>query len=176
MTRSRRFDYDGFSARYGNRRSGVEPIGWPVELSSITRIGDSVLHDRGNGRPHKGVDIFVPEGTAIRAARAGRVLRVVDGRFSTRESSKRAGLFVDVLATDSRVYRYLHLADAAVQKGAPVGMGALIGHLSGPHTSGLAAEPHLHFEIRDGDYGSERMDYGTPIDPLRLLPPFKVRA
>lgn len=175
MTRMRNFEYADYGARY-QARSSAERWSWPVEPSAITRIGDAVTSDRGGGRPHKGIDVFVPSGTAVVAAKRGTVLRVVDGRYSTRESARRAGLFVDVLGSDSLVYRYLHLGDAAVRDGQTLTLGDPIGSVAPANTSGLAERPHLHFEVRASDYERARRDYGAAINPLRVLPTIKLRA
>ena len=151
-----------------------QPVQWPIARPQLKRIGESVLTDRnGHGRPHKGIDLFADAGTEVRSASAGEVLRVVDGRHSGRDAQQRAGLFVDVRGTDALVYRYLHLGESRVQAGAFVNPGTVLGTVAAAHTSGLAGAPHLHFEVRQGDYDSKRKDYGTPVDPLRLLPPLR---
>lgn len=180
MSRSDRFDRGDFGARYARpevaaRGTTVQPASWPIARGQIHRVGQSVLTDRnGQGRPHKGIDLFASAGTPVLAAQGGRVLRVVDGRSGTSISQRRAGLFVDVLGLDTLVYRYLHLGDAHVQSGQTVRRGALLGAVAAAHTSGLADSPHLHFEVRLGDVDHSRKDYGTSIDPLRLLPPLQV--
>ena len=60
-----------------------------------------------------------------------------------------------------------------VKAGAPVQPGTVLGTVAAPHTSGLASAPHVHFEVRQGDYDSKRRDYGIAVDPLRLLPPLR---
>ena len=148
-----------------------QPVQWPIARPQLKHIGESVLADRnGHGRPHKGIDLFADAGTEVRAASAGDVLRVVDGRHSGRDAQRRAGLFVDVRGTNALVYRYLHLGEARVKAGASVQPGTVLGTVAAPHTSGLAKAPHVHFEVRQGDYDSKRRDYGMPVDPLRILP------
>jgi murein DD-endopeptidase MepM/ murein hydrolase activator NlpD len=150
----------------------TQPLGWPLPLEQLQRVGDSVMADRGNGQPHKGLDLYAPAGTAVRSASAGTVLRVQDGRSSTRERSRRAGLFVDVRGPEGYVYRYLHLADTPVQAGERLRPGALLGTLAASGTPDLQRTgPHLHFEIRRSDVSGPARDYGPPLDPLRLLPP-----
>ena len=151
-----------------------QPVQWPIARPQLKRIGESVLADRnGHGRPHKGIDLFADAGTEVRAACAGEVLRVVDGRHSGRDAQRRAGLFVDVRGRNALVYRYLHLGETRVKAGASVQPGTVLGTVAAPHTSGLARAPHVHFEVRQGDYESKRRDYGMPVDPLRLLPPLR---
>lgn len=147
---------------------------WPIAREHVQRVGDSVLADRnGRGRPHKGVDIFAEAGTSVIAARGGQVLRVVDGRQTKTVSQQRAGLFIDVRGGDALVYRYLHLGESRVVPGASIKQGTVLGTVAAAHTSGLAETPHLHFEIRQGDYEQTRQDYGLPLDPRRLLPPLR---
>ena len=147
---------------------------WPIAREQIKRVGESVLAVRkAKERPHKGIDLFADEGTEVLTARGGQVLRVVDGRSSTNKGLRRAGLFVDVRGADSLVYRYLHLGEARVEAGASVKQGTVLGIVAAARTSGLADEPHLHFEVREADYSRQTQDYGAPVDPLRLLPPFR---
>ncbi len=107
------------------------------------------------------------------AAQHGRVLRVVDGRRGKIASQQRAGLFIDVLGSDALVYRYLHLGEARVRSSQTVSQGTVLGTVATAHTSGLREAPHLHFEVRQKDVDRSRKDYGTPVDPLRLLPPLR---
>lgn len=191
MSRADRFDRADFETRYTEPARPPTPptpaketaphptlpgpergVMWPIAPEKLQRVGESVLaHRKGTARPHKGIDLFADPGTEVRAARGGSVLRVVDGRNAKGESLRRAGLFVDVRGTDALVYRYLHLHDVRVEKGTTVWAGTVLGRVAPAHTSGLADAPHLHFEIRQGDYDRGRKDYGPPVDPLRLLPP-----
>lgn len=160
---------------------------WPLPLDKLRSIGQSVMTDRGNGRPHKGVDLRVDAGTSVIASESGRVLRVVDGRVSASESQQAAGLWVDVAGSDGYVYRYLHLGSADVTRGQQLQQGAQVGTVAPKGTSGLKdSEPHLHFEIRTSDWQEDRQpwarkkgdklgDYGPPMDPMKLLPPGLVR-
>ena len=67
----------------------------------------------------------------------------------------------------------LRQREISVESGASVHPGTVIGTVAAAHTSGLASAPHVHFEVRQGDYDPKRSDYGTPVDPLRLLPPLR---
>lgn len=201
MSRIDRFDRGDFGPRYARREpiaadSVIKPsapvlapqpespiqatlalsyrVRWPIARAGLHRVGQSVLADRnGQGRPHKGIDLFADAGTPVLAAQQGQVLRVVDGRSGKRASQQRAGLFIDVLGSDTLVYRYLHLGETRVQSGQTVNQGAVLGTVAAAHTSGLRETPHLHFEIRQKDVDGSREDYGTPVDPLRLLPPLR---
>lgn len=146
-------------------------VTWPIDQALITRVGDSVTEHRpGSGERHSGLDIFAPSRTVVRSVSAGKVVRVVDGRVSDKKTSKDAGLWVDIKGDDSLIYRYLHLGVAYVSERSPVTQGMPIGHIAEANTSGLGEKPHLHFEIREGDFTQLRQQYGTAIDPLKMLP------
>ena len=118
------------------------PWVWPVPRASLKRIGQSVLSDRdGSGRPHFGLD----------------------GRRSTEPGKRRAGLWIDILASGF-LCRYLHMGQVLLQINQTVKRGALIGFLG----ENPAGEPHLHFEIRRSDVVNGK--YGDAVDPLLLLP------
>lgn len=169
MRRGEHFERSDFAAR-GNAQRLRTLLIWPIAESDLRSVGQSVMHDRnGMGRPHKGIDLFAAAGTAVHAACGARVLRVMDGRQHARPALRRAGLFVD-LACEDLVLRYLHLGEVWVAAGESVTQGRVLGTVAAPFTSGLGEVPHLHFEVRAGDYDATRQDYGPPIDPLRLLP------
>ena len=140
------------------------PWVWPVPRVSLKRVGQSVLSDRdGSGRPHFGLDVFAAESSPILAAQTGRVVRIVDGRRSNEPGKRRAGLWIDILAS-GLLCRYLHMGQVLLQINQTVKRGALIGFLG----ENPAGEPHLHFEIRRSDVVSGK--YGDAVDPLLLLP------
>lgn len=149
-----------------------KPI-WPIADLHRQSVGSSVMPNR-HGRAHKGVDIQAPAGAEVVASVGGRVRRVVDGRKSKRPALRRAGLFVDIRGDDSLTYRYLHLGEARVTPGSIVRQGEVLGLVAAANTSGLGDWTHLHFEIRSSDYDNAKRDYGSPINPLRLLPALSV--
>jgi murein DD-endopeptidase MepM/ murein hydrolase activator NlpD len=144
---------------------------WPILGLVAADIGDSTMLNR-HGRPHKGIDIHAPAGTSVVASRSGLILRKVDGRRSSREKLKRAGLFVDIKGRDGMIYRYLHLGsvDSLVIVGSEIRQGDVVGTLAGAFQSGTGRNPHIHFEVRRSDYTAKRHDYGDAINPLRILP------
>jgi len=118
------------------------------------------------------IDVNMPEGTPVLAARAGVVIRAVDeyseGRLDPALLDK-ANL-VRVLHDDGTMGEYLHFkhAGVAVKEGERVAAGRILGY-SG--STGFSAGPHLHFAIirvaRSGDglgYVSEPFSFyvGTP--------------
>lgn len=148
---------------------------WPIDPDRLIRVGESVLARRpGTGNPHYGVDLFARADSPVRSAVYGRVVRKVDGRGADpkkQESLYRAGLFVDVQAKNGWIYRYLHLGSVRVEENEPLRAGDVLGTVSPAGASGVEhSAPHLHFEIRESDWNRELRRYGTPIDPLRVLP------
>jgi len=150
---------------------------WPMNPIHIVSLGDSVTGDRPQKhRPHEGLDIYAPPGTRIYAASGGTVLRVRDGRTSAQAKTRAAGLFVDVLTDPDAsgvqyIQRYLHLGSVRSIDKKRLEQGSPMGELAQPHTSGLAAKSHLHFEVRAVREGG---GYGPPLDPRRFFPPLKV--
>jgi murein DD-endopeptidase MepM/ murein hydrolase activator NlpD len=117
---------------------------WPIG-GSISSVFGSRHH-----RLHPGIDLLVPTGTPVTAARAGRVTYA--GR------AQRYGLLVVVDHGDGTESYYAHLRAIAVRVGDEVAQGDGLGAAG---ATGNATGPHLHFEIRQG---------GTPVDPLVRLP------
>lgn len=178
-SRSDRFDRADFGRRAEREAQStsrpapnVRPsVTWPIDPVLIVSVGDTVMAERKKRgkqpQPHNGLDIKAKAGTPVRAALSGRVVRITDGRTSKEPKKRAAGLWVDIEGT--YLARYLHLGSRQVELGQVVGPGDLIGTIAAAHTSGLAGDPHLHFELREvlsGDRG-----YGPPINPLRVLPP-----
>jgi murein DD-endopeptidase MepM/ murein hydrolase activator NlpD len=101
---------------------------------------------------HTGQDFAVPIGTPVRAAGAGRVVKVsCGGAF---------GIEVVVEHPGGYYTQYAHLAAVAVDQGQRVSTGEWIGQ-SG--TSGNSTGPHLHFEVR------VTPETGSAIDPVPWL-------
>lgn len=101
---------------------------------------------------HEGLDIPVPNGTAVRASAAGKVL------FAG-EEPRQFGKLVVVDHGGGMQSAYAFLSRLTVKEGDTVSQGERVG-LSGH--SGMARGPELHFEIRRNN---------RPVDPARLLPP-----
>ncbi len=101
------------------------------------------------GRMHEGVDISVPEGTPIRAAKPGNViLAAYTGGYGNYTCVDHGGGLSSC---------YAHQASYAVSPGDQVAQGEVIGY-SG--NTGSSTGPHLHFEIRVN---------GSAVDPLGYL-------
>jgi len=123
---------------------------WPVEGEVVSTFGWRVHPVLGNRHHHDGIDIDVPEGTVIHAAASGEV-------YFYGEQPGYGNVLV-IEHADGFVTMYGHLSSTIVTPGRYVEMGQEIA-LSG--NTGISSGPHLHFEIRNGEF---------PIDPLRYLP------
>jgi len=100
-------------------------------------------------RPHEGIDIAAPEGAPILAAAAGWVRQVGwSGEY---------GLLVEIDHGYGIVTRYAHASRIVVRKGQRVARGQKIGAVG---ATGLAAGPHLHYEV---------LVHGRAVNPRRFL-------
>lgn len=120
------------------------------------RVSGTYGEPREGGRRHNGIDFAVPEGTLVRAARAG--VAVVCGWQNPGNPSEGFGLRVWVDNGGGSFSCYAHLSRIDVAAGDRVEAGAAIG-LSG--NTGRTTGPHLHYEERLGAWGQA----GTPRDP-----------
>lgn len=99
-------------------------------------------------RMHTGIDWAAPKGTPVVAAGAGRVA------FAGRRGQEGNTVVIDHGAAIATAYA--HLSGFDVHEGDCVAAGARIGSVG---STGLAAGPMLHFEVRRG---------GVPVDPLKI--------
>lgn len=123
---------------------------WPVEAEITSTFGWRVHPVLGNRHHHDGIDLDIPEGTLIHAAASGRVY------FSGEQPGYGNVLILE--HADGFYTVYGHLSSALVYKGQYVEVGQAIAQ-SG--NTGISDGPHLHFEVRNGEF---------PVDPLRYLP------
>jgi murein DD-endopeptidase MepM/ murein hydrolase activator NlpD len=105
----------------------------------------------GIRRMHEGIDIWAPAGTPIQSAGDGTVLW----------AGPRNGYGIAVILDHGNGLGtvYAHQSAVAVAPGQRVGRGTTIGYVG---QTGLAAGPHLHFEVRIN---------GTAYDPLNFVRP-----
>jgi murein DD-endopeptidase MepM/ murein hydrolase activator NlpD len=122
---------------------------WPVERG-LGRITSS-FGARGE-RPHRGIDIVVPEGFIVRAADDGEVI-YSDNRLAgygntvmIRHSAQGAGL----------VTVYAHNRENLVKVGQRVQRGQSIARVG---ATGNAQVAHLHFEVREGAEAKDPQPY-----------------
>ncbi len=137
------------------------PVTAPVEGSLASRAGLAgfVWPARGSissgfgmrwGRMHEGIDIALPHGHPVVAARDGRVTF----------AGWRGGYgYLIIIAHGAGIETYYaHLSRIEVTVGATVSAGQRIGRVG---STGNSTGPHLHFEIRVNQ---------TPVDPRLHLP------
>jgi murein DD-endopeptidase MepM/ murein hydrolase activator NlpD len=113
---------------------------WPVKARITSTFGRRVHPILRLSRMHKGVDFGAGWGTPIHAAADGQVTRAGwAGGYGRQVSIDHGG----GLATS-----YSHMSRMAVEPGALIRQGQVIGHVG---SSGLSTGPHLHYEVlRDG--------------------------
>ncbi len=129
----------------------AEPAGamptfrWPVHGRVISSFGARV-----NGQPNDGINVAVPEGTAVKAAEDGVVA------YAGNEL-KGFGNLVLVRHANGYVSAYAHASEIAVKRGDTIKRGQVIAKAG---QTGNVTSPQLHFEIRKGS---------TPVDPTQFL-------
>lgn len=131
--------------------------GWlhplPIEALEVSPWGWRWSQARGAWRMHTGVDLIVPAGTPVLAARAGRVVLA--------ESVSGYGLTVLLDHGDGWQTLYAHLESMAVAVGDELARGERLGRVG---DTGRASTPHLHLELRrrlDGEMQA--------VNPIVLL-------
>ncbi|MCR6672822.1 M23 family metallopeptidase [Devosia ginsengisoli] len=121
--------------------SGSDKFRWPASGRVLVDFASS----KGTG-----INIEVPEGSAVKAAENGTVIYVGSG-------VEGYGNLVLIRHPNGYVSAYAHLQSMSVAKGATVGRGDTIGAAG---MTGSVTKPQLHFELRKG---------ATPVDPVPLL-------
>ncbi|WP_083988838.1 peptidoglycan DD-metalloendopeptidase family protein [Devosia geojensis] len=121
--------------------SGADKFRWPVSGRVITDFAGS----KGTG-----INIEVPEGTAVKAAENGTVIYTGSG-------VEGYGNLVLVRHPNGYVSAYAHLQSISVSRGAVINRGDTIGAAG---MTGSVSRPQLHFELRRG---------ATPVDPVPML-------
>lgn len=128
------------------KRNGALAFRWPVRGRVIANFGAKT-----NGQQNDGIDLAVPEGTAVRAAEDGVVA------YAGNEL-KGYGNLVLIRHSNGFVTAYAHASEIMVKRNDQVRRGQIIAK-SGQ--TGTVASPQLHFEIRKGS---------SPVDPMQHLP------
>lgn len=125
--------------------SGISDFRWPAQGRIVTDFGEL-----DGDQKNEGIDISVPEGTAVRAAENGVVIYVGN------EISNYGNLIL-VRHADDWVSAYAHNRDFEVNKGDSVRRGQIIAR-SG--RTGKTDRPKLHFELRKDS---------QPVNPRKYL-------
>ena len=136
----------------GTAVNGVPAFRWPTRGRVIAGFGSKV-----NGNSNDGIDLAVPEGTAVRAADDGVVA------YAGSEL-KGYGNLVLVRHSNGFVTAYANASELMVKRNDQVHKGQVIAK-SGQ--TGTATNPQLHFEIRKNS---------SPVDPMQFLPADKTAS
>jgi murein DD-endopeptidase MepM/ murein hydrolase activator NlpD len=128
--------------------SGPTPrFQWPLRGKIITTYGES------GGQKSDGIDIAADNGAPVKAADGGTVVYAGDG-------VPRLGNLLLVEHASGYITAYGNNDSLLVKKGDKVTKGETIARAG---SSGGAASPRLHFEVRRGG--------AKTIDPMTVLPP-----
>lgn len=141
------------------------PLPWRGGPFRLTQ-GANGKYSHFTAKSRYALDIAMPEGTPIVAARAGVVVKMDNQQVG--RGSHPAGNFVRVLHDDGTMGVYLHLqqGSVAVVVGERVEQGALLAR-SG--NTGNSTGPHLHFVVqRNIGWAVESIpfDFTQPVDAL----------
>jgi murein DD-endopeptidase MepM/ murein hydrolase activator NlpD len=132
--------------------AGMPSFRWPLRGRVTTNFGSKTA-----GGASDGIDLAVPEGTAVRAADDGVVA------YAGNEL-KGYGNLVLIRHANGFVTAYANASEISVRRNDQVHRGQVIAK-SGQ--TGSAATPQLHFEIRKNS---------APVDPMQYLPSDKTAS
>jgi murein DD-endopeptidase MepM/ murein hydrolase activator NlpD len=121
--------------------------GYPI----VSTYGWRIHPILGVRKLHEGIDIWAPANTPIHAAAAGTIV------WAGPRNGYGNAVVIDHGSGVGTLYA--HQSSIAVSVGQSVGRGDVIGYVG---QTGLAAGPHLHFEVRVG---------GKTYDPLAYVKP-----
>jgi murein DD-endopeptidase MepM/ murein hydrolase activator NlpD len=129
---------------------------WPVAKTDYVRL--SQCFEKPG---HTGIDIPVPVGTDVHAARAGKVLKIDPS------GSSDGGKYI-IIQHDLTTYsNYQHNSQILVKEGQLVEAGDVIAK-SG--NTGYTSGPHVHFSITTEAGLDSRSVVAYSVDPLPYLP------
>jgi murein DD-endopeptidase MepM/ murein hydrolase activator NlpD len=125
--------------------SAGDKLRWPVSGKIITGFGQ-----RNDGTHNDGINLSVPQGTAVHAAEGGLVA------YAGAEL-KGYGNLVLVRHDNGWVTAYAHNDELMVKRGDKVQRGQVIAKAG---RTGSVDQPQVHFELRQGS---------KPVDPVPFL-------
>lgn len=119
---------------------------WPVRGRIVSGYGA-----KADGERNDGINLAVPEGTAVKAAEAGTVI------YSGNELAGYGNLVL-IRHADGWVSAYAHNSEIVVKRGDTVKRGSVVGKAG---ATGSVSSPQVHFELRKGAKPVNPMDYLT---------------
>jgi murein DD-endopeptidase MepM/ murein hydrolase activator NlpD len=116
-------------------------VGGPFRVSQ----GPNGVFSHFGAKSRYAIDIAMPEGTPIIAARGGTVIKIENGQSG--RGTNPSGNFVRILHNDGTMAVYLHLMEGSVsvREGEQVSVGT---PLARSGNTGNTTGPHLHFVIQ----------------------------
>src|SRR5262245_10525073 len=143
----------------------VKPVNLiiPVEGGRPSDLHDTFYAARSGGRVHRAIDIMVPRGTPVLAARDGEIVRIGRNRLG--------GKIIYQLSDDKKlVFYYAHLDHYAddLRVGDYVRQGDVIAYVGNTGNAG-PGNYHLHFSILIAGADPKKLWKGNSINPYPLL-------
>ncbi len=131
---------------YPPREASPYLLPWPGGVERLCIQGNNGVVSHYPDEDEFAWDFEMPEGSPVRAARAGVVRRVVDVHDGNGPSAPGNGVHVEHEDGTVAVYWHVRRGGARVTPGQRVTQGALLAESGNVGRSML---PHLHFEVRD---------------------------
>jgi len=123
----------------------------PLQGEIINSYGLTYSKTFGDYRFNPGIDIKAKQGTEVKAALAGQVVKV-----ETNENEK---TIIEIEHEPGIISRYSHLEESLVKTGDKVKTSQVIGKVGSPGLAKSGEEPLLHFQIKNGDKWVDPTEY-----------------
>lgn len=129
----------------------TQPEGWP-----IANADGQIISNFGVRRPSGGKSTRTHQGIDIKSAYGADVVAMADGEVTLSGTQSGYGNIVVVDHGNNISTAYAHLSSRAVQKGAKIKKGSLLGRVG---QTGRASTPHLHYEVRINNMAVNPLPY-----------------